>query len=140
MSMRSSPRPLQVLVVVQLVIFLVSLPGLGLETRAPSQYAAWAGPVFLGLTFLVFALGVSSLGLGGSRPARAVQLGAAQAVAAIATNVLDFSHVGGPPPPTGPLVLGVISIVIALAQLASSRMLPRGPPPTGAPGSNDAPA
>lgn len=122
-------RTLLVLVVVQLAIFVVSLPGLGIETRSPSQYAAWAGPLFLLLTVLVFALGIGALVLARSRAIGAARLGLGQGVVAIVTNLLDFSHVGGPPPPSGPLILGAIAIVVAVAELVVAFRVPRSLPP-----------
>lgn len=115
--MRPAVRPLIVLVLVQLAIFVVSLPGLGLETRKPTDYAAWAGPIFLLLTILVFLTGVAAVALAGSRVGASIRLGALQGAIAIGINLLDFSHVGGPPPPTGPLILGVLAVVVAVLEL-----------------------
>jgi hypothetical protein len=123
----SKLRFLGILVAVQLVIFLVSLPGFGIETRTTSQYAFWAGPVFLVLTLLVFALGVASLGLIRSRRCLSAELGLGQGVVAIVTNLFDFSHIGGPAPPTGPFVLGSIAVVVALAELALAILFLRSP-------------
>lgn len=110
-------RVLAGLVAAQIIIFLISLPGFGIETRTASQYAAWAGPIFLGLTVLVFAIGAASLlGMRGSGRWFG-PLAGGQGVAAIVTNVLDFSGVGGPRPPTGPLVLGVVAILVALSEI-----------------------
>ena len=111
-------RLLLALVVIQLVIFIVSLPGFGIETRTPAQYAAWAGPLFLLFTLLIFVLGLAALGLSRSRPAWTRNLAVGQGVVALAINFLDISHVGGPAPPTGPLILGIASIVVALAEIA----------------------
>ena len=116
-TMRPSVRPLIVLVVVQPAIFVVSLPGFGLETRKPTDYAAWAGPIFLLLTILVFLTGAAAVILAGSRGGASIRLGALQGVIAIGINLLDFSHVGGPPPPTGPLLLGVIAIAVGVLEL-----------------------
>src|SRR5215472_15029883 len=89
--------PLGALVLVQVIIFILSLPGFGIETRKPSDYAAWAGPIFLILTVLVLALGVLAiLLLLRDRATGARKLALGQAVAALATNLLDISHVGGP--------------------------------------------
>lgn len=104
-------------VLVQIMIFIVSLPGFGVETRKASDYSAWAGPIFLLLTVLVFALGVAAIVALRSRGHLARELGAGQAVSALATNLLDISHVGGPPPPSGPLLLGILSILVALVTL-----------------------
>lgn len=117
-------------VLVQIAIFVVSLPGFGVETRKPSDYSVWAGPLFLLLTVLVFALGIAALVTLRLRQMLARELGAGQALAAIATNVLDISHVGGPPPPAGPLVLGVLSILVAATTLVVVAAIVR--PPVGA--------
>ena len=115
--MRPRERILLALVGVQLVIFVLSLPGLGIETRSASQYAAWAAPIFLGLTALVFALGVAAIAVARRRMPVAARLAVAQAGAALVTNVLDISHVGGPPPPTGPLILAIVSIAVAVGEI-----------------------
>ncbi|HEV2317715.1 MAG TPA: hypothetical protein VGV89_09110 [Thermoplasmata archaeon] len=111
-------RTLAILVVLQMVIFLISLPGFGIETRTTGQYAPWAGPIFLVLTILVFAFGIAALAVMRSRTRTFVRLASAQAVVAVATNLFDFSHVGGPAPPIGPFVLGVIALFVALAEIA----------------------
>lgn len=108
---------LWVAVAAQLVIFIVSLPGFGIETRKPSDYSVWAGPIFLLLTILVIVLGLGFFAVARRRPRSARRLAVGQAFAAIATNVLDISHVGGPAPPNGPLVLGILSIIVAVATL-----------------------
>gem|GEM_PF-2762208 len=112
--MASAHPGLLALVAVQLLIFVLSLPGLGIETRTPGQYAAWAGPIFLVLTLLVFLLGIGALASSRSRPTWVPGLSAGQGVMALLTNLLDISQIGGPAPPTGPLILGVVSIVVAL--------------------------
>jgi hypothetical protein len=111
-----------------MLIFLISLPGFGIETRKPSDYQPWAGPVFLILTLLVFAFGVAALVAARSSASWLVRLGVAQGAAALLTNVLDISHVGGPPPPTGPLVLGAISIAVAILEFAFAAATARAPP------------
>ncbi|HZY69495.1 MAG TPA: hypothetical protein VFF67_00760 [Thermoplasmata archaeon] len=126
--MERTLRTLLVLILVQMVVFLVSLPGFGIETRTVSQYSAWAGPVFLLLTVLVFVLGIAAFVLSRSRATAAARFGFGQGVVAIVTNLLDFSHVGGPAPPAGPLVLGVIAIVVALGELLLALRVPRGAP------------
>lgn len=126
-------RTLLFLVAAQMVVFLVSLPGFGIETRTPGQYAAWAGPLFLALTILVFALGIAALAMARSRATTTTRLALGQGVVAIATNLLDFSHVGGPAPPTGPLVLGLIAIVIAGGELLLGFRVPRTPAPEPSP-------
>jgi hypothetical protein len=113
------------LVVVELIIFLVSLPGFGIETRTSNQYAPWAGPIFLGLTLLVFVLGIVALVFARRGGPRFVRLAAAQAVVVIATNLFDFSGAGGPHPPLGPLVLGVAALIVALGELALAAPLLR---------------
>jgi hypothetical protein len=126
--MRGSLRLLAILILVQLLIFVVSLPGLGVETRTPSQYAPWAGPIFLLLTILVFALGIAALLMLRYGAARTSQLALGQAIVAIATNAFDFSHVGGPAPPIGPTVLGLIAIVIAVLEIVFAGRLLMGEP------------
>lgn len=116
---------LGILVSAQMFVFLASLPGFGIETRTTSQYAAWAGPIFLVLTILVFVLGVAMLAYYRSKPWTSARLGLGQAVAAIATNLLDFSHVGGPAPPLGPFVLGVIALILAVGAIACVVRVPR---------------
>lgn len=122
----SEPRSLGTVfvgvVLAQILVFIISLPGLGIETRKPSDYAAWAGPIFLGLTLLVFALGIAALALLRSRVSLGLGLGAGQAIAAVTTNLFDISHVGGPPPPPGPLLLAGLSIVLAIATVVSAVM------------------
>jgi hypothetical protein len=103
------------MIFVELILFLVSLPGFGIETRSFTQYAAWAGPVFLILTLAIFAGGIASLALLRRNPDRSSTCAMAMAGAAITTVALDTSHVGGPPPPVGPFWLGVVGAVIALA-------------------------
>jgi hypothetical protein len=105
------------LVATQVVIFVVSLPGFGVETRKPTAYAAWAGPIFLVLTVLIFVLGVAAFLFSrgeGPRLARTVLL---QAAVAFVINAFDFSGVGGPRPPPGPLALGLLAIVVAVGQV-----------------------
>lgn len=105
------------LAVVLMVIFVLSLPGLGLETRKTTDYAAWAGPIFLVLTLLVFAFGVATFVLR-KRSVRSLRsVAGSQAVVAILLNLLDFSGVGGPRPPLGPLVLGVSAVAVAVLEL-----------------------
>jgi hypothetical protein len=101
------------LLIVQLLVFLVALPGFGIETRSFTQYAAWAGPIFLALTVVLFAAGIAGL-VTLRRPSNASPISALTvAVAALLTVLLDDSHVAGPPPPAGPLVLSVIAIVVS---------------------------
>jgi hypothetical protein len=125
MDDRASRRAFIGVVLVQIAIFVLSLPGFGVETRKASDYSVWAGPIFLLLTVLVFALGIAAIVALRSRLHLARELGAGQAVAALATNLLDISHAGGPPPPTGPLVLGILSILVALVTLAVVAVLLR---------------
>jgi hypothetical protein len=106
-----------ILIVVLLLLFLVSFPGFGIETRSYSSYAAWAGPIFLVLSLLIFASGIAALLLRWRGSANAPYLGMVMAGAAIATILLDVSHVGGLPPPTGPLLLSALGLVIAAALL-----------------------
>ena len=108
-----------------LVIFLISLPGFGIETRTTSQYSAWAGPVFLVLTILVFALGVSAFVTSRRRARASASLAIGAGLAAIATNLLDFSHVGGPAPPTGPLVLGILATLVAVVLIVGGSTILR---------------
>lgn len=122
---------LGIAIVAQLAIFLISLPGLGVETRKPSDYAAWAGPMFLILTILVFVLGLAAFALWRRRPWGARNLAMGQAAAAVATNLLDISHVGGPAPPMGPLVLGLLSIVVAVVAIYEASRCPVEPAPSG---------
>lgn len=107
-------------ILAQIFVFLISLPGLGIETRKPSDYAAWAGPIFLVLTLLVFAFGIAALVFVRSRVGLSFSLGGGQAILAVTTNLLDISHVGGPPPPPGPLLLAGVSIVLATVTLVSA--------------------
>lgn len=121
------------LAAVLMAIFLVSLPGFGIETRKTTDYSAWAGPVFLILTLLVFALGVAAI-MARKRATGTLQATAgSQAAVAVLLNLLDFSGVGGPRPPPGPLVLGVSAIVIAILELAAVLSIPPtdSPPPAG---------
>jgi hypothetical protein len=99
-------------VVVLLGLYLVSLPGFGIETRPYTSYAAWAAPVFLALTLVIFAGGIAAIALLRSRPWTATHASDAAGVAAIVAVILDTSHVGGVPPPTGPLLLGIVVAVV----------------------------
>jgi NADH:ubiquinone oxidoreductase subunit K len=129
---RPIEKGLLVAVGAQIVIFVISLPGFGIENRKASQYAAWAGPIFLLLTLLVFAFGIAALALAGRRPATAVWLALIQAAVAVITNLFDFSHVGGPAPPPGPFVLGLLSILVALVEIVLGLAWLRGRGSTGA--------
>jgi hypothetical protein len=121
----------------QLLVFVVSLPGFGIETRSFTQYARWAGPVFLALTVLVFALGILSLATVRRPTKTTANAAAAMAILAAVTNLLDFSHLGGPAPPPAPFALGIASLVLAIGQLlASARVIGQtgaGPPPPWTP-------
>ncbi|MCI4348878.1 MAG: hypothetical protein L3J93_01485 [Thermoplasmata archaeon] len=106
-----------ILVVVLAILFLVSFPGFGIETRSYASYAAWAGPIFLILSLLIFASGIVGLLLHWRGSTKAPYFGMVMAGAAIATILLDISHVGGLPPPTGPLILSGIGLVLAVVLL-----------------------
>lgn len=121
-------------ILAQLSIFVLSLPGFGIETRKPSDYSAWAGPLFLALTILVFLLGAGAIVALRNRMGLARMLGVGQAVSALLTNFLDLSHIGGAAPPGGPLALGVVSILVAFLTLYAAWCLlcppPEPTPPT----------
>jgi hypothetical protein len=112
MPRMSRPTMLAASVVVLLGLYLISLPGFGIETRPYTSYAAWAAPVFLGLTLVIFAGGIAALALLRSRSWTATHASDAAGVAAIVAVLLDTSHVGGLPPPTGPLLLGIVVAVV----------------------------
>jgi hypothetical protein len=112
MKPMSPSAGLAVSVVALLALFLVSLPGLGIETRSFTSYASWAAPIFLGFTLVIFAGGIAALGLLRSRPWTATHASDAAGIAAIVTVALDTSHVGGLPPPTGPLILGIVVAIV----------------------------
>jgi hypothetical protein len=103
-----------VLLAILIVLFVVSLPGFGIETRRFTQYAAWAGPVFLVLTILVFAGAAGGLATGRSRPRLSASLATLAAASAIVATLLDFSLVGGPPAPPGPFVLGIVTLAVSV--------------------------
>jgi hypothetical protein len=136
-AITSARKALLAFTIVQLLIFVVSLPGVGIETRKFTQYAAWAGPVFLVLTVLVFALGLASIATVRRPTKTTANAGAAMAIVAAITNLLDFSHLGGPPPPPGPFYLGIVALVVAILQLLSAaRVIGQtgaGPPPPWTP-------
>jgi hypothetical protein len=136
-ALTSARKALLAFSVLQLVIFVVSLPGVGIETRKFTQYASWAGPLFLVLTVLVFALGLGTIATVRRPTKTAANAGAAMAIFAAVTNILDFSHLGGPPPSPGPLYLGIASLVVAILQLLSAaRVIGQtgaGPPPPWTP-------
>ncbi len=124
MPLRPSTRALVALLVVQLFIFVISLPGFGVETRSTSQYSAWAGPVFLGLTLLVFAFGVAGLVMCWRRTRTAAYLATAMGVFAAVTVLFDYSGVGGAKPPTGPFILGIVALIVsALLFISAWRVL-----------------
>ncbi len=138
----SANRVLVGLLAIQLIVFLVSLPGFGIETRKFTQFAAWAGPIFLVLTLVVFTFGASGIALTWRRPRTAAYLAVGMGVSALAAILLDLSKVGGPAPPTGPLILAIVGIVIAIFQFgfagaalrvrispSTSPMRDTGPPP-----------
>lgn len=128
-ALSSNERTLLVLVVVEIALFVVSLPGFGVETRSFTQYAAWAGPEFLLLTLLIFIPGVIAVVYLFRKPARAGSAAILSAIAALATVALDTSHVGGPPPPPGPFWLGVVAALIAVAIIVCGwRVLRRSEP------------
>ncbi|MCI4351512.1 MAG: hypothetical protein L3K15_08390 [Thermoplasmata archaeon] len=122
-----------------LILFFLAFPGLGIETRPYSSYAAWAGPVFLLLTLLLFGAGIAAVALVHRRPSVASMAAIVDGVIAVIIVALDTSHVGGLPPPPGPLVLGVVSALVGLALIVAagryraklSRAAP-APPPVGA--------
>ena len=118
---RDFPRNrLGLLVAVLLALFLVSLPGFGIETRSFMAYAAWAGPIFLILTLVVFVGGVIALVFLRSNLRRACDGARASGAAAILATLLDYSGIGGPAPPRGPLVLGLIVLLVGLAVVVVS--------------------
>ncbi|HKV89952.1 MAG TPA: hypothetical protein VJQ43_02010 [Thermoplasmata archaeon] len=116
----------------ELILFLVSLPGFGIETRSFTSYAAWAGPIFLVLTLLVFGLGLAGIAVVWRNPRRSAQLGAGMAVAAVVTVLFDLSHVAGPPDPPGPLVLSVFVIIVSAGVLFLSITRPTAQAPASA--------
>jgi hypothetical protein len=101
-----------------MVLFLISLPGFGIETRKTSDYSAWAGPVFLLLTILVFVLGIVAAVFPRRTSGTFKSAVVGQGAVAIIINLLDFSGLGGPRPPVGPLVLGVAALIVALLEIA----------------------
>jgi peptidoglycan/LPS O-acetylase OafA/YrhL len=112
------------LLLAQLIVFVISLPGFGVETRSFTQYASWAGPVFLVLTLLVFGLGILGLLFLRRREGRGAWAAIGMALSAAAAVLLDLSHVGGPPPPPGPLVLSAVALVLsALLLFAGGRVV-----------------
>jgi len=128
MAPSSRERALIGALFVLVVLFIVSLPGLGVETRTTAQYAAWAGPIFLVLTILVFALSLAGIGLAryGRRSVAATAGGAA--TAAVAIVLFDLSAIGGPPDPPGPLALSVVVLVVcALIYYLALRSQPIAP-------------
>ncbi|HEV2231629.1 MAG TPA: hypothetical protein VGV64_04315 [Thermoplasmata archaeon] len=129
---RGRGRALALGLLIELVVFVVSLPGFGIETRSFTQYASWAGPIFLGLTLVIFASGLAGIGWSGRRPRAAAYLAIVMGVASIATTVFDDSHLGGPPPPMGPYLLGFVSIAVAIGLFALAGLLLRAlsRPPT----------
>ena len=122
MTSRSGGGLLLICVVLLLLLFFVSLPGFGVETRPVSAYDAWAGPLFLLLTLLVFIGGILFLVFRSSRPGAALSAAQVQSVAAIVIVVVDTSAIGGPGPPLGPLSLGIVALLVAvLALILTSR-------------------
>ena len=101
----------------QIVLFVLSLPGFGVETRKFSQYANWAGPVFLGLTLGIFLTGIAGLLLVRRNLRGAARSGIVMAVAAIAIVLFDLSSVAGPPDPPGPLALSAVVLGVSVAIL-----------------------
>jgi hypothetical protein len=112
--MMDRTRGLALLLALQIVLFFLSLPGLGIETRTTSQYAAWAGPIFLGLTLLVFVTGVVGILLVRRRPRWGGMFGLAMGVTAVAIVLFDLSAVAGPPDPPGPLVLSAVVLAVCV--------------------------
>jgi peptidoglycan/LPS O-acetylase OafA/YrhL len=114
----------------QLILFVLSLPGLGIETRTTGDYAAWAGPIFLVLTLLIFVLGIVGilLAIRGRRSSALAASG--MAWAAVAIVLFDLSAIGGPPDPPGPLALSaVVLVVCGLLFYLSARILREPWPP-----------
>ena len=128
-----------VLAIVVLLLFVVSLPGLGIETRPFTSYAPWAGPVFLVLTIIIFATGIAVPLLHARRPRLSLQLSFVLGAAAIATVAFDTSHIGGLPPPLAPLVLGLIAAVVAAGLLFTAAWAWKQPGAEPVPASNQPP-
>ena len=130
-TMRRAAFVLTLLLLIELVVFIVSLPGFGIETRSLSAYAPWSGPIFLLLTILIFLSGLAGIGLASRRPRASAKFGWAMGLAAILTVVLDDSRVAGPAPPPGPYALGFVAILVALAIFAAALRVGRdATPPT----------
>ena len=122
-------RPLVLLLIVEAILFIVSLPGLGLETRKFTQYATWAAPIFLGLTIVIFA-GVVGAAATARRPSRTTaSLAVLVGVATIAITLFDLSAIAGPPDPPGPFGLSVVVLIVsALVLFLAYRELPTAAP------------
>jgi hypothetical protein len=79
------------------------------------------------LTLLVFVLGAAALLSLRNRSSWFPRILIGQAVVAIAIYLLDFSGIGGPRPPPGPMVLGLAALALAVVELviASSPLTAR---------------
>lgn len=106
-------RPLVVLLVLEALLFVVSLPGLGIETRKFTDYATWAAPIFLGLTIIIFAGVVAAVAMARRPSDWTARLGAVVAGAAIAITLFDLSAIAGPKAPLGPLGLSAVVLVVS---------------------------
>ncbi|HKS59917.1 MAG TPA: hypothetical protein VJS68_03975 [Thermoplasmata archaeon] len=121
-------RPVVLLLALEAVLFLVSLPGFGIETRSFAQYAAWAGPIFLTLTLVIFGSAIAGIVLAKRPPNWSRRMGILAAGAAVSVTLFDLSAVAGPPDPTGPLILSGVVIVVSAAILLAVGMEMRTPP------------
>ncbi|MCI4352557.1 MAG: hypothetical protein L3K14_04135 [Thermoplasmata archaeon] len=113
MATKKLGRPLVALLLVEAVLFVVSLPGFGIETRKFTDYAMWAGPVFLGLTILIFAGVLAAVATARRMSDWTARLALIVAAAAVAIVLFDLSAVAGPPDPPGPLALSAVVLVVS---------------------------
>jgi peptidoglycan/LPS O-acetylase OafA/YrhL len=128
-SNRRMGRPLVLLLAMQAILFLVSLPGLGLETRKFTDYAPWAGPIFLILTLVIF-VGILAAIAVARRPSHGTaSLAIVVAIAAVAIVLFDLSAIAGPPDPPGPLGVSAVVLVVSAAMLFLASREMREPPP-----------
>src|ERR1700730_4929556 len=100
--MRGAVGLLVLAAALDLLIFIVALPGFGIETRTVSDYKSWGGPIFLLLTVILFASGVAALVTSPSRPGPSARFALLMAAAGIVTVLLDDSGLAGKLPPAGP--------------------------------------
>lgn len=117
MGTRRFARPLVLLLVVEALLFVASLPGLGIETRKFTQYAMWAAPIFLGLTIVIFAGAVVAVVTARRPSLTTARVSVIVGFAAIAITLFDLSAIAGPPDPPGPLGLSVVVLIVSGAML-----------------------